>query len=175
MLREVKNAAFERRGLWLWQRYLFTVGGVEAKPGLRPAEFAAAQRLQAEMAVRLHEAGERRFWWCLDRFWCESEGLEASDVHALAFERLQARDRKLRRAHAVVAAGTARASARDPVPLELRQAVFERDGGRCAECGAAFDLQFDHVIPVALGGATSEANLQLLCGSCNRVKGATLG
>ena len=30
------------------------------------------------------------------------------------------------------------------------------------------------VIPVALGGATTIANLQLLCGDCNREKGADL-
>jgi 5-methylcytosine-specific restriction endonuclease McrA len=33
-------------------------------------------------------------------------------------------------------------------------------------------LPYDHVIPVALGGATTIGNLQLLCGDCNREKGA---
>jgi 5-methylcytosine-specific restriction endonuclease McrA len=42
------------------------------------------------------------------------------------------------------------------------------------ECGSTFDLQYDHIIPVALGGATSEQNLQLLCAGCNREKGASL-
>jgi anti-anti-sigma factor len=37
-----------------------------------------------------------------------------------------------------------------------------------------FDLQYDHVIPVALGGATTTGNLQLLCADCNRKKGADL-
>jgi 5-methylcytosine-specific restriction endonuclease McrA len=64
---------------------------------------------------------------------------------------------------------------REALPRELRYAVWERDGGRCVECGSAFELQYDHVIPVALGGATSAENLQLLCGDCNRAKGATLG
>jgi 5-methylcytosine-specific restriction endonuclease McrA len=31
------------------------------------------------------------------------------------------------------------------------------------------------VIPVALGGSSAAANLQLLCDECNREKGATLG
>jgi 5-methylcytosine-specific restriction endonuclease McrA len=39
---------------------------------------------------------------------------------------------------------------------------------------AAFGDLIDHVIPVALGGATTLANLQLLCGDCNREKGADL-
>jgi hypothetical protein len=63
---------------------------------------------------------------------------------------------------------------REPIPREVRRAVFERDGGKCAHCGSNFDLQYDHVIPVALGGATTIGNLQLLCGDCNREKGADL-
>jgi hypothetical protein len=52
----------------------------------------------------------------------------------------------------------------------VRRAVFERDGGKCVECGSTFDLQYDHVIPVALGGATTVENLQLLCGDCIAIR-----
>jgi 5-methylcytosine-specific restriction endonuclease McrA len=38
------------------------------------------------------------------------------------------------------------------------------------ECESNFDLQYDHVLPVALGGATTVPNLQLLCAGCNRSK-----
>jgi 5-methylcytosine-specific restriction endonuclease McrA len=63
---------------------------------------------------------------------------------------------------------------RQPIPREIRRPVFERDGGSCVEYDSTFDRQYDHVIPVALGGATSLDNLQLLCGDCNRTKGADL-
>ncbi len=56
----------------------------------------------------------------------------------------------------------------------MRRAVFRRDGGRCAACGSEELLQFDHVIPVALGGASTADNLQLLCAPCNREKGDAL-
>lgn len=59
---------------------------------------------------------------------------------------------------------------RVPIPADLRRIVFERDGGRCVECGSNFDLQYDHILPVALGGATTAENLQILCADCNRRK-----
>jgi hypothetical protein len=64
---------------------------------------------------------------------------------------------------------------REHIPREVRLAVWTRDDARCVECSTDFDLQYDHIIPVFLGGATSAANLQLLCGACNRKKGARLG
>ena len=41
--------------------------------------------------------------------------------------------------------------------------------------GGPHQLHFDHVIPISSGGAgNTVANIQLLCGACNRAKGAKL-
>jgi 5-methylcytosine-specific restriction endonuclease McrA len=53
-------------------------------------------------------------------------------------------------------------------------AAVERNGGRCVECGGNFDLQYDHILPFALGGATTVENLQLLCSTCNQEKSDSL-
>jgi len=60
------------------------------------------------------------------------------------------------------------------IPSNVRQAIWNRDGGQCAFCGAATDLEFDHIVPVAKGGSNTENNIQLLCASCNRSKGAKI-
>ena len=70
--------------------------------------------------------------------------------------------------------GHPRPPARDDVAEAVRVEVWRRDGGRCVQCGSKRRLQFDHLIPVRLGGASSIDNLQLLCADCNRAKGASL-
>jgi 5-methylcytosine-specific restriction endonuclease McrA len=67
------------------------------------------------------------------------------------------------------------ATARPRIAAAVMREVFERDGGRCRHCGAASDLQYDHVVPFSKGGGHTAANLQLLCGPCNRRKGAGFG
>jgi 5-methylcytosine-specific restriction endonuclease McrA len=66
-------------------------------------------------------------------------------------------------------------SRREPIPEEVALAVHHRDGGRCAKCGSTYKLQYGHIIPVSMGGATTVENLQLLCRDCNLRKGASLG
>jgi HNH endonuclease len=56
------------------------------------------------------------------------------------------------------------------IPRDVQIKVVQRDGGRCRQCLATDDLQFDHIIPWSRGGANTADNIQLLCGSCNRAK-----
>jgi 5-methylcytosine-specific restriction endonuclease McrA len=66
------------------------------------------------------------------------------------------------------------AQRRDVIPDDVKQLVWLRDGGRCRQCGVQAELQFDHIIPVAMGGSSNPENLQILCGPCNRRKSAGL-
>jgi HNH endonuclease len=58
------------------------------------------------------------------------------------------------------------------IPQDVKIQVSVRDHGRCRQCGSTRDLHYDHVIPWSKGGANTVANIQLLCGLCNRAKGA---
>ncbi|ONH60470.1 tellurium resistance protein TerE [Frankia sp. CcI49] len=60
------------------------------------------------------------------------------------------------------------------IPPDVKAAVWQRDGAACVQCQATEYLEFDHVIPHSLGGATSVNNLQLLCRRCNQEKGARI-
>ena len=54
-----------------------------------------------------------------------------------------------------------------------KREVYETQGGTCAECDGAFDIEkmeADHIIPWSKGGKTNKDNCQMLCVKCNRKK-----
>ncbi len=59
---------------------------------------------------------------------------------------------------------------RESIPSDIKLYVWERDKGRCVNCGNNQNLEFDHIIPFSKGGANTLKNLQLLCLQCNRQK-----
>jgi hypothetical protein len=64
---------------------------------------------------------------------------------------------------------------REPIPEDVKIVVWARDGGACTRCGSKQELHFDHIIPVVKGGGNSEANIQILCQSCNLRKSDKIG
>lgn len=60
------------------------------------------------------------------------------------------------------------------IPHDIRLAVWQRDQGKCVQCGASSYLEFDHIIPFSKGGASTTNNVQLLCRRCNLAKGDRL-
>jgi hypothetical protein len=63
---------------------------------------------------------------------------------------------------------------RERISDQVRMFVWQRDEGKCVQCGRRDKLEFDHVIPVSRGGSNTERNIQLLCETCNRSKGASI-
>ena len=61
-----------------------------------------------------------------------------------------------------------------PHPRTHRQTLYGIQGGNCYGCMTHFEarhLEVDHIISLAKGGTDHLENLQMLCGSCNRIKG----
>lgn len=60
------------------------------------------------------------------------------------------------------------------IPQEVKREVWNRDKGKCTECGSEDYLEYDHIIPVSKGGSNTVRNIQLLCSQCNRRKSANI-
>ncbi|ACG72140.1 HNH nuclease [Anaeromyxobacter sp. K] len=65
---------------------------------------------------------------------------------------------------------TIRPSKPDHIPAHVRREVWRRDGGRCTfvlpsgeSCGSTHQLELDHVVPRARGGASTADNLRIRC------------
>jgi 5-methylcytosine-specific restriction endonuclease McrA len=136
--------------------------------------FEAIRAAQQQNPVPMLRNGKRTLWHFHENFYWDDDGLDADDVKALLLQRERRLQQKLQTARSLMRAEETGRPTRIPIPSDLRRAVFERDGGRCVGCDSNFDLQYDHVLPVSLGGATTVENLQLLCADCNRRKSNTL-
>ena len=65
------------------------------------------------------------------------------------------------------------------IPKALRLAVAEQAKHRCGYCltqeaVSGFEMEYDHLVPQALGGQTLEDNLWLACSYCNDAKNKRL-
>ena len=49
--------------------------------------------------------------------------------------------------------------------------LARRYGWKCLRCGYTEHLTLDHIVPICKGGETVMSNVQILCYSCNRLKG----
>jgi len=56
------------------------------------------------------------------------------------------------------------------ITAQTKKAVWQRDSGRCVNCGSNQKLEYDHIIPLSKGGSNTARNIQLLCEECNRKK-----
>jgi len=112
------------------------------------------------------------YWLYKSRLYWENDGLDAESVKALIDAKEAKKSRKIE-----FVKGPSKSSGKSSaryIPDDIKVAVWRRDNARCVKCGSNENLEFDHIIPVALGGSSTERNIQLLCERCNREKGADL-
>jgi len=174
VLRRAENVTLSRA---LFGRVTVQVGKKQYTLQRRPTKeqwMYDRARQQSDPVLTLSLA-DRNLWQFQGRFYWDNDGLSASQVYALLVTRGMREQQRIERAQAVVAMGSLpRGRVRQGVPDDLKQLVWQRDSGRCRHCGSQHELQYDHIIPLSMGGATSAENLQILCGPCNRRKGAGL-
>jgi hypothetical protein len=146
-LRQDANAGFLSDRGFLFRRRVWFVATCCPPVRIEDSRYNQLAAGLGQQPVAVVRSGPRTWWWFENAFYWESGGYQQRDVLALIRDRQRRAAKHLDRARTL---------------LNVEEGRQERP----------LDLQYDHVIPVALGGATSLENLQLLCGDCNRAKGA---
>jgi 5-methylcytosine-specific restriction endonuclease McrA len=179
MLRRAENAQLIHRTRWFTKRGPVTLSvgrqGCLVYKKLHRAQLAELIGRSDGYPVCFGRIGERNYWLFAHRWHWDNEDLDADQVYALIVTQEQRNQARINRAQTMVAMQQEPVPAlRGAIPDDVKQFVWTRDGGRCRQCGSNAELQFDHIIPVAYGGGSSQDNLQVLCGPCNRRKGASV-
>ena len=165
-------------GHYLWR---VPIGSSLTRRSFGFVEESAASRDRPSQLIRESAAvaHEHLIFWIHEMkiYSTVDQELNSDDVMALVSEDANRRRLRLEKAHALQAMTHQLDSAvpRITIPQDVKVVVWQRDHGRCVECGMQTNLEFDHIIPLAMGGSNTMRNLQLLCEGCNRRKGATLG
>ena len=142
----------------------YTLPGIEQVLIFAQAETPGDTARPTEMETLLRAAVPRANWKRID-----FDHLDTIDVVELL-------DQFKTKSAAAADSGEATGrSYRESIPRDVQIFVWRRDEGRCVNCGSQENLEFDHIIPLARGGANTARNLQILCEACNRAKGATVG
>lgn len=176
-LRQDGNARiFSDRGGIFYRKRRWFVGSGTPPFELSDGGWRQIAAAQTDEPQYLATWRDRAFWWYDEAFyWTTAGAYTSADIKALLYTRQRQSERELEHAHAVLAASTSPAKRkREPIPKDVRLAVWARDGGCCVECGSDFDIQYDHIIPFSMGGASTVENMQLLCARCNQTKGGRL-
>ena len=56
------------------------------------------------------------------------------------------------------------------IPRKVKEIVYKRANGECENCKSTHNLEYEHIIPFAMGGTNDVSNISLFCSNCNKRK-----
>jgi hypothetical protein len=156
----------------------YLTAGKYSWPTISDGDYQILIQNQETIAVAVGSLPElrRTYWMFKGQIYWDDEGHAQREITALLLARQDQLRRRIDRAIARQEGAliAAEQEVRAPIPDDVKMFVWQRDGGKCVKCGSKSDLEFDHIIPISLGGSSTARNLQLLCATCNRSKGASI-
>lgn len=125
-------------------------------------------RTLLEGVVPLEPEDKQEKWFALYRgsIWSADRPFSKDEWKILVDHLIEREEVKLK----ILLSGESTSDVRPTIPSEVRRSIWNRDGGRCVQCGSRERLEYDHIIPLSRGGSNTERNIELLCEACNRGK-----
>lgn len=176
MVRKVPTARIHfKKGFWGTSGKLILILGKKeySLHKVRRSEYDYLLSRQLEQPKIISRIKGKNYWLFQNKFYSDSDSLKASEIHAVLEASRLRRQRKIENAVALQDLKN-QPVVRRGIPDDVKLLVMHRDQGQCCHCGSRVELQYDHIIPISRGGSSSPENLQLLCGPCNRAKGANI-
>src|SRR5271157_134361 len=187
MLKRDPSAKFLYRDVGLFNKkrlFRFYAGKLHTQTEWDEAQYRSIleQQKYAPVGLMKSNSSNKRWWMSRNNFYWEDEGYSATEIMALILEKLEQKKKRVEKAVILLSQRKAvspqskavSTNGRQPIPDDVKMYVWQRDGGRCVKCRSQEKLEYDHIIPIALGGSNTARNIQLLCEKCNRLKGANL-
>lgn len=150
--------------------------GIEFLPTFTCDEqFRGPTPLKPRCSVSRIATNGRHYWVFRDVVYSSVEKLNPDEIKVLLAAEEMKKEAKITRAIAKARrVEEIETGGRKPIPDDVKIFIWQRDKGRCVKCSSNQNLEFDHIIPIALGGSNTARNLQLLCEVCNRAKSDSL-
>jgi hypothetical protein len=175
------------RTVWLYQgslycednsitsRYVGFYNGImlRAIKPLSANDFWRMMEEQKLSPVMVYKKGQNTWWMFQGNFYCEDEGHSAEEIQSRILPG-EISDGNRTRILAGRNSEKTKSVRRESISDEVKMYVWRRDEGKCVKCGSQRNLEFDHIIPLSLGGSNTARNIQLLCQVCNRAKGGSI-
>ena len=145
------------------------------KTDLKTTFYSYTNTISKRQPTQIFQHKDKKWYLYKDEFWLTNEDYSEKDLLYLIEEQKEKKKKKVEKAKKFVTKTPSNEGRERIISQDVKDRVWNRDNGKCVECGSNENLEFDHIIPFSKGGANTYRNIQLLCENCNRSKSDNIG